>query len=120
MTTIPRSADLASDVLVHTYDDMFNPPGLTISRGTAQVDHDVLAVRSVNFPPYSHGDTITGQLFLDGRLVRSWREPVSVTWRPDRVDRATTVDGLELRTTTACPPDTFGVVVELTVRNLTG
>ena len=26
---IPRSADLASEVLTHTYDDMFNPPGLT-------------------------------------------------------------------------------------------
>ena len=117
---IPTCAELTSDRLVHRYDDMFAPPGLTNFLGAAQVDHDVLAVRSVNFPPYSHGDTITGQLFLDGRLVRSWREPVTVVWRPDRVERATTVDGLELRTTTACPPDSLGVVVELTVRNVSG
>jgi hypothetical protein len=35
--SIPRSADLASDVLTHTYDDMFTPPGLTNFLGTAQV-----------------------------------------------------------------------------------
>ena len=35
--TIPRSADLASDVLTHTYDDMFNPPGLTNFLGAARI-----------------------------------------------------------------------------------
>ena len=117
---IPRSADLASDVLTHTYDDMFNPPGLTNFLGTAQVDHDVVAIRSVNFPPYSHGDTITGQLLLDGRLVRSHGEPVTVVWRPDRVERTTTVDGLVVHTVTVCPPGMLGVAVDIQVRSLTG
>ncbi len=85
--TIPRSADLASDVLTHTYDDMFNPPGLTNFLGTAQVDLDVFAIRSVNFPPYSHGDCITGQLYVDGRLARSYGGTVEVVWRPDHVVR---------------------------------
>lgn len=118
--TIPRSADLASDVLVHTYDDMFNPPGLTNFLGTAQVDHDVVAIRSVNFPPYSHGDTITGQLYVDGRLARSYGGTVEVVWRPDRVVRSTTVDGLELRTTTACAPGRPAVVVQLEVSGTPG
>jgi hypothetical protein len=56
--TIPRSTDLSSDVLIHSYDDMFNPPGLTNFLGTARVDLDVFAVRSINFPPYSHRDKI--------------------------------------------------------------
>ncbi|TDW81032.1 hypothetical protein [Kribbella sp. VKM Ac-2566] len=118
--TIPRSADLASDVLVHTYDDMFNPPGLTNFLGTAQVDHDVVAIRSVNFPPYSHGDTITGQLYVDGRLARSYGGTVEVVWRPDCVVRSTTVDGLDLRTTTACAPGRPAVVVQLEVSGLPG
>jgi hypothetical protein len=114
---IPTCAELASDPLVHRYDDTFNPPGLTNFLGAVQVDTDVFAVRSVNFAPYSWGDTATGQLFLDGRLVRSFGAPVTVVWRPDRVERTTTVDGLELSTVTACPPGTTGVVVELRIRN---
>ncbi|MGW7681121.1 hypothetical protein ACWGID_10305 [Kribbella sp. NPDC054772] len=120
MTTIPRSADLASDVLTHTYDDMFNPPGLTNFLGTAQVDHDVVALRSVNFPPYSHGDTITGQLYVDGRLARSYGGTVDVVWRPDCVVRSTAVDGLELRSTTACAPGRPAVVVRLEVSGAPG
>ncbi len=116
--SIPTCADLASDPLVHAYDDAFNPPGLTNFLGAAQVDHDVLAVRSVNFPPFSHGDTVTGQLFVDGRLVRSSGAPVTVVWRPDRVERSTTVDGLALHTVSVAAPGETAVVVELRVRNL--
>jgi hypothetical protein len=117
---IPRSADLASDVLTHTYDDMFNPPGLTNFLGTAQVDLDVLAIRSVNFPPYSHGDTITGQLYVDGRLARSYGGTVEVVWRPDQVVRSTTIDDLQLRTTTACAPGRPAVVVQLDIAGQPG
>lgn len=116
--TAPTCADLASDELEHRYDDMFNPPGLTNFLGAAQVDTDVVAVRSVNFPPFSQGDTVSGQLFLDGRLVRSFGEPVRVTWRPDYVERVTRADGLEIRTRTACPPGACGVVVDIRVRRV--
>lgn len=118
--TIPRSADLASDVLIHSYDDMFNPPGLTNFLGTAQVDLDVFAVRSVNFPPYSHGDCITGQLYVDGRLARSYGGEVEVVWRPDCVVRSTSVDGLSLRSTTACAPGRPAVVVQLELEGTPG
>jgi len=118
--SIPRSADLASDVLTHTYDDMFNPPGLTNFLGTAQVDLDVFAIRSVNFPPYSHGDCITGQLYVDGRLARSYGGSVEVVWRPDHVVRSTVVDGLTLRSVTACAPGRPAVVVQLEVSGAPG
>ena len=118
--TIPRSADLASDVLTHTYDDMFNPPGLTNFLGTAQVDLDVVAIRSVNFPPYSHGDCITGQLYVDGRLARSYGGTVEVVWRPDCVVRSTVVDGLTLRSVTACAPGRPAVVVRLELEGAPG
>ena len=116
----PPSPDLASDVLTHTYDDMFNPPGLTNFLGTAQVDHDVFAIRSVNFPPYSHGDCITGQLYVDGRLARSYGGTVEVVWRPDQVVRSTVVDGLTLRTVTACAPGRPAVVIQLDMEGAPG
>nr|WP_174263954.1 hypothetical protein [Phytoactinopolyspora halotolerans] len=115
--TIPTVDDLASDVLTHRFDDMFNPPGLTNFLGAVQVDHDIVAVRSVNFPPFGHGDTVTGTLYLDGRLFRSYGRPVHVVWRPDRVDRRTEVDGIRIETTTACPPGVTGVVVDIRVTN---
>jgi hypothetical protein len=117
---IPTLDDLASDPLTHRFEDEFNPPGLTNFLGTAQVDHDLVAVRSVNFPPLTSGDTISGQLFLDGRLFRSLGVPVTVTWRPDRVVRRAQVGELELETATVCPPDATGVVVELRIRNRGG
>ncbi|WP_166346427.1 MGH1-like glycoside hydrolase domain-containing protein [Phytoactinopolyspora limicola] len=114
---IPTVADLTSDVLTHRFDDMFNPPGLTNFLGAVQVDHDVVAVRSVNFPPFSHGDAVTGTLYLDGRLLRSYGPTVEVIWRPDQVVRRCTVDGLAIETVTACPPGATGVVVDITVTN---
>jgi hypothetical protein len=114
---IPTLDDLASDPLTHRFEDAFNPPGLTNMLGTAQVDHDLVAVRSVNFPPLTSGDTITGQLFLDGRLFRSLGAPVTVTWRPDRVVRRARVGELELETVTACPPGATAVVVDIRVTN---
>jgi hypothetical protein len=120
VTAVPRSTDLASDVLIHTYDDMFNPPGLTNFLGAVQVDLDVFGIRSVNFPPYSHGDTITGQLYVDGRLARSYGGQVEVVWRPDQVVRSTRIDNLSLRTTTACAPGRPAVVVQLEVEGEPG
>jgi hypothetical protein len=111
MITIPRCADLASDPLPDPYDDMINPPGLTNLLGAAGVDHDVHAVRSVSFPPYSQGDVITGQLYLDGRLVRSHGGVVTAVWRPDRVTRSIEVAGLAVRTETICVPGEFAVAV---------
>jgi hypothetical protein len=114
---VPGLSDLASDTLRHRFEDSFNPPALTNFLGAAQVDHDLVGVRSVNFPPLSSGDTITGQLFLDGRLFRSLGAEVAVTWRPDRVTRTTRIGELELETVTACPPDAAAVVVDVRVRN---
>jgi hypothetical protein len=114
---IPTLDDLASDPLTHRFEDTFNPPGLTNFLGAAQVDHDLVALRSVNFPPLSSGDTISGQLFVDGRLFRSLGVPVTVTWRPDRVVRHARVGELTIETTTACPPGQTAVVVDIRVTN---
>ncbi|MFE7407543.1 hypothetical protein [Isoptericola sp. NPDC057559] len=118
--TIPTVEDLASDLVVDRFDDMVNPPGLTNHWATAQVDHDVLAVRSLNVPPVSQGDSISGQLYLGGRLVRSFGRPVEVRWRPDRVERRTVVDGWDVRTVTVCPPGEPGVAVQVEVTDTTG
>ncbi|TDE96065.1 hypothetical protein EXU48_07460 [Occultella glacieicola] len=117
---VPNCADLAGDVVVDAFDDMVNPPGLTNHWATAQVDHDVVAVRSLNVPPVSQGDSISGQLYLGGRLARSYGRPVNVRWRPDRVERTTTIDDWEISTVTVCPPGEPGVVVEIEVTETTG
>ena len=118
--TIPTVEDLASDLVVDRFDDMINPPGLTNHWATAQVDHDVLAVRSLNVPPVSQGDSISAQLYVGGRLARSYGRPVEVRWRPDRVERRTVVDGWEVRTVTVCPPGEPGVAVQVDVTDVTG
>lgn len=118
-TGIPTVEDLASAVITDRFDDMVNPPGLTNHVATVQVDHDVVAVRSLAVPPVSEGDCITGQLYLGGRLARSYGQPVEVQWRPDRVTRRTTIDGWLVETVTVCPPGEPGVVVQIGVTNAT-
>jgi hypothetical protein len=114
---IPTLDDLAGDDLTHRFEDTFNPPGLTNFLGAAQVDHDLVAVRSVNFPPLTSGDTVSGQLFLDGRLFRSLGVPVTVSWRPDRVVRRAQMGELTIETTTVCPPGATAVVVDIGITN---
>lgn len=117
---IPTVHDLASDPLVHRFDEMFNPPALTNHLGVAQVDHDLTAVRSLSFPPLAMGDTVTGNLFLDGRLFRSFGLPVTFIWRPDCVLRRAEVKDLAITTTTVCIPDSAAVAVDIHLRNLSG
>ncbi|RIQ32189.1 glucosidase family protein [Jiangella rhizosphaerae] len=120
MRLIPTVEDFTSDPVVQRYDDMLNPPGLTNFLGAVQVDHDITAVRSVNFAPVSHGDTVTGALWVDGRLFRSFGEPVTIRWRPDRVDRSARLGDLLIESTTVTPPGVDGVVVDVAVTNTSG
>lgn len=116
----PCVNDFTSALIEDRYDDMLALAGLTNHWATAQVDHDVVAVRSLNVPPLSQGDSISGRLYLGGRLAQSWGEPVFHEWRPDRVQRSTTVDGWQVDTVTVCPPGMPGVVVRLSIENTTG
>ncbi|HET8591192.1 MAG TPA: hypothetical protein VFM01_16265, partial [Nakamurella sp.] len=115
---IPTVDDFTSAAVIDRFDDMVNPPGLTNHLAVVQVDHDVVAVRSLNVPPVSTGDTVTGQLFLDGRLARSFGAAVECTWRPDQVRRSTVIDGWRVDTVTACPPGAAAVVVRIDITNL--
>lgn len=114
---IPTVGDFTSSGIVDRYDDMINPPGLTNHVVVAQVDHDVVAVRSVNMPPVSQGDCVTGRLYLGGRLAQSLGQPVTHVWRPDQVARSTEIDGWLIETVTVVPPEAPGVVVRISVTN---
>jgi hypothetical protein len=114
---IPQVEDFTSAPVLDGYDDMVNPPGLTNHVAVVQVDHDVTAVRSLNVPPVSTGDTITGQLYLDGRLARSYGSPVECVWRPDRVTRSTTIGTWTISTVTVCPPGAGGVLTRIDIHN---
>lgn len=117
MSSIPTVRDFTSDPIEDRYDDMVNPPGLTNFLGAAQVDHDITGVRNVNFPPLSSGDTVSALLWVDGRLFRSYGRSVTVQWRPDRVQRVSTLDGLRFESVTVTPTGETAVAVDLDVRN---
>ena len=91
---LPTVDDFTSATVTDTYDDMISPPGLTNHWAVVQVDHDAVAVRSLNVPPISQGDSVSARLYLDGALAQASGQGVGVVWRPDRVTRATTVIGL--------------------------
>ena len=115
---IPTVADFTSATMIDSFDDMISPPGLTNHWATVQVDHDVLALRSLNVPPLSQGDSVSGRLYLQGRLAESWGCPVEVTWRPDRVTRVTEIDQWRIETITVTPPGQPAAVVQVQVENL--
>ncbi|NHB84389.1 hypothetical protein G7085_06630 [Tessaracoccus sp. HDW20] len=113
----PRVDDFTSATLTDRYDDMVSPPGLTNHWAVAQVDHDVVAVRSLNVPPISQGDSVSARLYLDGALAQASGGSVESVWRPDRVTRTTLVNGWRVDTVTVCPPGQPGVLVRIDLTN---
>jgi len=117
---IPVVDDLKSSVMVHRHGDLFNPPGLTNFLGCAQADLDPVAIRSLNFPPFSCSDTVTAALFLNGVYFPATGAAVSTTWFPDRIEREATVDGLYIKTITAMAVGKMATMVQICVENRSG
>ncbi|MCA0250687.1 MAG: hypothetical protein LCH76_00065 [Actinobacteria bacterium] len=114
---IPRCTDFASAVVVDTFDDMLSTAGLTNHLVVTQVEHDVTAIRSLTVPPLASAGIATAKLYLNGRLAESYGCPVSHQWFPDRHLRSTTIDGVEIASTTFCPVGAPAVAVRISVRN---
>jgi hypothetical protein len=127
---IPTCESQRSIVMTHKFLDLFNPPGLTNQWGCAQAAMDVAAVRSIAFPPFAQGEMnvaplgaggelLTGVLYVDGEYFASTKTPIEFVWQPDRVERRSVYNGLELKSTTIVPFRTMSVAVKLTVSNMT-
>jgi hypothetical protein len=125
---IPTIESMRSIVMTHKFGDLFNPPGLTNQWGCAQAAMDVVAVRSIAFPPYaqgemnvaplgSGGELLTGILFIDGEYFASTKTPIEFVWQPDRIERRTRYKELELSSVTIVPFKTMAVALKLTVTN---
>ncbi len=117
---IPTCKELASDRLVHSFGDLFSPPGLTNFWGCCQADHDITGVRSLNFPPFTNSDKVTGSLFLDGCYFAAHNRPIAYTWYPDKIVRETTFEALELRSTTILPFGASALILRLEICNTGG
>ncbi|MCA1840291.1 MAG: hypothetical protein ABR507_02360 [Actinomycetota bacterium] len=101
----------------HRVGDVFNPPGLTNFLGCVQADFDVTAIRSLNFPPYGSGDTITGGLYINGRYLPTTGAEVTHVWFPDRIVRTAKWDSWAITTTTVMPFGEQAVVVSIEFAN---
>src|SRR6476659_8542668 len=126
---IPTSASLRSITMTHKFLDLFNPPGLTNQWGCAQAAMDVVAVRSIAFPPYAQGEMnvaplgaggelLTGVLYVDGEYFASTKTPIEFVWQPDRIERRTRYKDLEITSITIVPFKTMSVAVKVTVKNV--
>ncbi len=128
---IPTCASMRSVTMTHKFLDLYAWPGLTNQWGCAQVAMDVVAVRSIAFPPYaqgemnvaplgSGGELLTGVLYIDGEYFASTKTPIEFVWQPDRIERKTLYNGLEITSTTIVPFKTMSVAVKFTVKNVSG
>src|SRR5215218_7279836 len=66
---IPTVETTRSVVMRHKFGDLFNPPGLTNQWGCAQAAMDVVAVRSIAFPPFAQGEMNVAPLGSGGELL---------------------------------------------------
>lgn len=128
---IPTCASMRSVKMTHKFLDLFAWPGLTNQWGCAQAAMDVTAVRSIAFPPFaqgemnvaplgSGGELLTGVLFIDEEYFAAKKKPIDFYWQPDRVERKSIYNGLELSSVTIVPFETMAVGVKLTVKNVSG
>jgi len=85
LPAIPKPADLASDRLVHHFRDLFNPPAAQNEAGYLQATKSVSGITAINYPPFgccgvpegpfSPGNLITCEIFLNGLILSSYLVP---------------------------------------------
>jgi hypothetical protein len=115
---LPTLDELVSSPLVHRAgDEMFNPPSLTNFLGVVQADLDPVALRCLSFPPFGTAWGTTGALLLDGRSFASSGEPVTFTWRPDRVVREANWNGWRVVSTVALATGELATLCSIEIRN---
>ncbi len=125
---IPTVDSMRSIVMTHKFGDLYGLPGLTNQWGCAQAAMDIVAVRSIAFPPFAQGEMnvaplgaggelLTGILFVDGEYFAATKTPVEFVWQPDRIERRTSYKDLEMTSVTIVPFKTMSVAVKLTVKN---
>lgn len=128
---IPTTESLRSVVMTHRFGDLFSGPGLTNQWGCAQAAIDVVAVRSIAFPPFAQGEMnvaplgaggelLTGVLYVDGEYFASTKTPIEFVWQPDRIERRAVYKGLEIRSETIVPFESMSVAVKFSVKNVSG
>lgn len=126
---IPTVESQRSVVMTHKFGDLFNPPGLTNQWGCAQAAMDVVAIRSIAFPPFAQGEMnvaplgaggelLTGVLYVDGEYFAATKTPIEFVWLPDRIERRTVYNGLEITSTTIIPFKSMAVAVRVNVKNV--
>ncbi len=127
---IPEPADLASDRLVHHFRDLFNPPAAQNERGYLQATKSVSGITALSFPPlsccgvpegpFSPGNLVTCEIFLNGQILTSYPAPageVAYTWYPHRIVRETVVEGLRFKTETFLPSRQRAAAELIAVKN---
>ena len=126
---VPTIDSMRSIVMTHKFGDLYALPGLTNQWGCAQAAMDVVAVRSIAFPPFAQGEMnvaplgaggelLTGVLYVDGEYFASTKTPVEFVWQPDRIERKTVYKDLEITSTTIVPFETMAVAVKFNVKNI--
>ena len=130
LPAIPKPADLASDRLVHHFRDLFNPPAAQNEAGYLQATKSVSGITAfsdppfaccgVPEPPFSPGNLITCEIFLNGRILTSYPAPageVAYIWYPHRIVRETVVEGLRFKTETFLPSKQRAAAELIAVKN---
>ncbi|MBX7172258.1 MAG: hypothetical protein K1X72_14930 [Pyrinomonadaceae bacterium] len=126
---IPTCDSMRSVVMTHKFGDLYSLPGLTNQWGCASPAMDVVAVRSIAFPPFaqgemnvaplgSGGELLTGILFVDEEYFAATKTPIDFVWQPDRVERKAVYKGLEITSTTIIPFKSMTVAVKFNVKNI--
>jgi hypothetical protein len=130
LPAIPKLADLASDRLVHHFRDLFSPPAAQNEAGYLQATKSVSGITAISDPPFaccgipeppfSPGNLITCEVFLNGRILTSYPAPagdVAYTWYPHRIVRETVVEGIRFKTETFLPSKQRAAAELIEVKN---
>ena len=133
LPAVPEPADLASDTLVHHFRDYFNPPQVQNEFGSLATQKSVSAITSIALPPFaccgvsenpfSSGNLVTCELFLNGQILTNYPPPagkIAFTWYPHKILRETSVEGLKFTTETFLISKQRVVAERIVVKNESG
>lgn len=99
----PSVSELGGARVVHKFGDWFNPPALTNFYGAVQVCIDIMAIRSLTFPPLSSGETRTALVYEHSVYQAAMGQPIEFTWYLAWIERCMKHQGIQYHSKTTMP-----------------
>ncbi len=97
--------------------EFFVLPSLTNFWGQVRADRDPVSISALSVPPFGMGYVPTGEISIDGNVVKASNTEVGYEWFPDRIKRTSYFRDLCIQSTLVMPQKLKGIFETISITN---